>query len=218
MNNKVYVFGSSGHAKVIIDLLQNLNIEIVGLLDSFASINTIAYNYKILGDETYLQSIPDQEINVVIAIGNSNGRQLVYNKICSLQKKINFPNIISPNSIISKSVTIKEGSIIMDGVIVHPDSNIGAFNLLNTKSLIEHDCNLGDFCTVSPNATICGNVEIGNDVFIGASAVIIQKIKIESNSIIGAGAVIIKDCANNTLNVGNPSKVIRENYTKKNYI
>jgi len=61
------------------------------------------------------------------------------------------------------------------------------------------------------------NVEtkIGSDVWIGANAVIMKGIKIGNGAIIGASAVVTKDIPPYAVVVGNPARVIKYRYNKK---
>lgn len=63
-----------------------------------------------------------------------------------------------------------------------------------------------------------GKVKIGNNVFIGADAIILPGITIGNKVIIGAGAIVSNNIPDNSVVVGNPSKVIctYDEYIKKN--
>lgn len=50
---------------------------------------------------------------------------------------------------------------------------------------------------------------IGDNVTLGANVVIIGNVYIGNNVIVGAGSVITKDVPDNTIIVGNPSRIIR---------
>ena len=54
MQKPVIVFGSSGHARSIAVILEQLNIEIIGFIDSYLPKGTRVLKYKTLGDETVL--------------------------------------------------------------------------------------------------------------------------------------------------------------------
>lgn len=53
-----------------------------------------------------------------------------------------------------------------------------------------------------------GRVDIGDDVFIGAGAIVLPNVKIGSRVIIGAGCIVAKDIPDNSVVVGNPSRII----------
>lgn len=54
-------------------------------------------------------------------------------------------------------------------------------------------------------------VIIGNNVWIGGGAIILPGVTIGDNVVIGAGSVVTRDIPANTIAVGNPCRVIRDN-------
>jgi serine O-acetyltransferase len=92
--------------------------------------------------------------------------------------------------------------------------------------LINGKCTIGKNCTIHQGVTIGGSIGkikdgieapiIGNDVYIGAGAKILGPITIGNNCMIGANAVVVKDIPHNSVAVGVPAKVIKEN--KRPYI
>ncbi|MGU8962051.1 serine O-acetyltransferase [Clostridium perfringens] len=82
---------------------------------------------------------------------------------------------------------------------------------------------IGKRCLISQNVTIGGTSKkyevpvIGDDVYIGAGAKIIGPIKIGNNVVIGANSVVTKNIPNNSLVVGIPAKVIKNNIDIFNY-
>ncbi|MEG2258797.1 MAG: sugar O-acetyltransferase [Oscillospiraceae bacterium] len=54
-------------------------------------------------------------------------------------------------------------------------------------------------------------VHIGNNVWIGGGAIILPGVTIGDNAVIGAGSVVTKDIPSNTVAVGNPCRVLRQN-------
>jgi len=60
-----------------------------------------------------------------------------------------------------------------------------------------------------------GDIIIGNDVWIGAKSTIMSGVKIGHGAIIGSTATVAKDVPPYAIVVGNPSKVIKYRFTKK---
>jgi sugar O-acyltransferase (sialic acid O-acetyltransferase NeuD family) len=219
MDKKVYVFGRSGHAKVIIDLLLSLNFEILGLIDSFRPNNELVYGFPVLGDEFFFSNQENlRSKNIVIAVGNQFHRKMVYQKLMKINQSLTYPNIIYLNSIISPSVNFGFGNVVFHGCNVNSSSQIGNFCVLNTNSIIEHDCLIENFVNISPRATICGNVKIGSSSFIGASATIIQKINNENKVVVDAGSLVLSDVTESCLVVGVPAKIKQSNYNNINIL
>lgn len=197
--NKISVFGASGHAKVILEIIELNNIIIENVFDADDSKTTLL-NYSVNHDLKMVKS------NTFVAIGNNSIRKKIVE-----QYGLTPDSLFHPSAVISKYVGIGIGSVVMAGVSINADSKIGNHCILNTNCSIDHDCMLEDYVHVSPNASLAGNVQIGEGTHVGIGATIIQGIKIGKNCVIGAGAVIIKDIPDNSLVVGNPGKVIKRN-------
>jgi len=196
----MYLYGASGHAKVIIEILELCDIKVAGLFDDNPKVRKLL-NY-------YVKTFSNEEVlkneEFIISVGDNTIRK-------NISKRLNykFGIAIHPNSTISKSVKIKSGTVIMGNSIINADSKIGRHAIINTSASIDHDCIIEDFVHISPNSTLCGNVTVGEGTQIGAGATIIPGVKIGSWSLIGAGAVIIRDVPDHAVVVGNPGKIIK---------
>lgn len=89
-------------------------------------------------------------------------------------------------------------------VCIHPFATV-----VNAKSI-------GKNFTVRNNVTVGNNARnkrptIGNNVWINANAVVIGDITLGDNVIVGAGSVVTKSIPANSVVVGNPARIIREN-------
>jgi len=195
--NNISVIGASGHAKVIIDLIEELGGTVENVYDQDINKKEII-NYKIVHN---FDNLPKQS---VVAIGNN----FIRKKIAD-ENSLNLPALVHPKSFISKYAKLDKGTVVMAGVSVNADSSIGNHCILNTNCSIDHDCKIADFVHISPNVALAGNVEIGECTHIGIGACVIQGISIGKNCVIGAGAVIIKDIPDGSTVVGNPGKIIK---------
>ena len=191
MRNKIILIGCGGHTKVCIDIIHNNNkYKIAGLVCMEKKNSKIS----IIGTDKDLKKLRKKYKFAFITIGqikNSLNREKLFNKL----KKLNYtiPQISSRLSIISKSAKIEEGTIVMNGAIIHSDVKIGFNSIINTRAIIEHDVEIGNNSHISTGAIINGNVKIGNNVFIGSGSIIVNNVKIKSNSFIKAGSLIKKD-------------------------
>ena len=203
----IYLYGASGHAKVIIELAELLALPIGGLIDKNPHL------HELLG---YTVSVHEPEIHrehksFIISIGNNQIRKKIAQSL-----EVNFINLIHPHSNISKRASIGEGSVVMAGVAVNCSTQIGKHVILNTNCSVDHDCIIEDFVHISPNAALAGSVLVGEGSHIGIGASVIQGIKIGKWCTIGAGTVIIKDIPDFATVVGNPGRIIK--YSKEEKI
>ena len=194
----MYLYGASGHGKVIAEIAEENNVPIEGFIDSDQSKN------KIL-DYPVIHEIPTKQIDVVISIGQNTTRK----KIVSNHLQFNYLSLIHPKTTISKRAILNEGSVVMAGASVNSEVKIGKHCIINTNASIDHDCIIDDFAHISPNVALAGNVEVGEGTHVGIGACVIQGVRIGKWCTIGAGAVVIKDIPDGATVVGNPGRIIK---------
>ena len=123
-------------------------------------------------------------------------------------------NLVNRLSHIDKTSRVGVGLLTMPNAIVHSNTKIGNYCILNTSSVIEHECIIGNGVHVMSRACVTGRVKIGNYVTIGANATILPDLKISDGAYIGAGAVVTKNVKKNEVIAGNPAKFIKYNVHK----
>lgn len=220
MNNRIIIFGASGHAKSIAEILELLNYEIIGFIDSFLPQGSKVLKYKTLGNESILTNMKGNfgTHQMVLGIGDIHDRKMIHDKLKLMNPMIEYPSIISPLANVSKYTSIGIGTVIHHHTFVNLECVIGDFCVIGSSSNIEHNTQIGNFCNLSPMSNIGPRVSIEEKVFIGASSTILQNKKIEENSVIGAGSLVINDIPKNSLALGVPAKIKIENYKNKNIL
>ena len=161
----MYLFGASGHAKVIMDILNASNIKIDALIDDNTEINEL-HGHKVL------HGITDAS-PVIVSIGSNAIRKSIVEKLSG-----EFGTAIHPSAIISPTAKVGEGTVVMQGSIIQSDTIIGRHCIINTKASIDHECVIGDYAHISPGSILCGNVSVGEGTWIGAGTIIIPGVKI----------------------------------------
>lgn len=194
------VYGASGHAKVVIELMEVNNIGYIVIWDDTDKPAIWQYNVK----RPSLEDLAE-DARMVIGIGNNSTRKTIAERY---DGKARYAAVIHPGALISKRVQVGDGTVVMAGTVINTDTRIGQHCIINTSASIDHDCDLADYVHISPNATLCGNVSVGEGTHVGAGSVVIQGIRIGKWSTIGAGAVVIKDVPDYATVVGNPGRLI----------
>lgn len=198
----IYFYGASGHAKVVLEIAEELSLSIGGLVDLNPEIKELlGYPVSTINPET-------DGHHFIISIGSNRVRKKIAESF-----KVEFASLIHPKSNISKRVNLGKGTVVMAGVSINSSSVIGSHVILNTNCSIDHECIIDDYVHISPNVALAGNVQIGEGSHIGIGASVIQGIKIGKWCTIGAGAVILKDVPDSAVVVGNPGRVIKWNNT-----
>lgn len=197
----INLFGASGHAKVIMDIIEAQGNEVGCLYDDNPHYGNI--HGKVV------QKITDDVIvrePLIVSIGSCQIRKNITERY-----KVAYAMAIHPSAIISKSVQIGEGCVIMPATVINADVRIGKHCIINTKASIDHECQIDDYVHIAPGCTLSGQVCIGEGSWIGVGTCVKQGIHIGRNCMIGAGSVVVKDIPDNVVACGNPCKIIKQN-------
>lgn len=203
------LYGASGHAKVIIDILEAMGEKVDCLIDDYSKVSSLQ------GYPVYNSLSDSAPASFIVSIGDNLTRRKIVERLSeSRESCISFTTAVHPSAIVSPKADIGAGSVVMQGAVIQTEAKIGKHCIVNTASSIDHECFLGDFVHVSPHATLCGNVHVGEGSWIGAGAVVVPGVRIGRWAVVGAGSVITSDVPDFALVFGNRGPVIKENYYK----
>lgn len=207
MKKKVVVIGAGGHAKVIVDILQQNNeYDIVGMVDKCQMPGF--WGIPVIGTDSDLPQIFAEGIgHAFVAIGSNKIRQ----SVSKIVEKVGFQmiNAISKHAIVSPYCKIGKGVAVMSGAVINGDTFLGDGCIVNTSASIDHDCTIESYVHVAPGTNVAGGVRIRSGSFIGVGSRIIDGIIIGCNVTVGAGTVVIHDIEENCTIVGSPARKIR---------
>lgn len=188
MNNLI-IFGSGGHAKSLIDIVESRKEwKIKGIISEKDNNNKAISGYPIIGSDENLETLSSQITNALIGIGQigiDDRRKNLLKRISNF--RFNFPIIKSKYAIVSNRAIINEGTTIGHGAIINTSSQVGKHCIINSAALIEHGVKIGNFCHISTGAIINGDVTIGDDSFIGSGVIIREGLILPPKTIVSAG-------------------------------
>ena len=145
------LYGASGHAKVILDILERNGMVPDEIIDDNPAINELL-GVKVTTKNDDLSENDD----LIISIGNNRIRKQLVDSLT-----VHFATAVHPTAVIAGSAKLGRGTVVMANTAINPDAVIGKHCIINTGAVIEHDCTLGDFVHISPNAALAGNVTVG---------------------------------------------------------
>lgn len=199
--NRLIIIGASGQGKVIADIAELNEYSDIAFFDDNPQVKFCG-KYEVIGCCSDAHKYKDAVF--FVAIGNANIRKRIQTELMNSGLKV--VSLIHPSAVISKSVAIGTGTVVMAGAVINPDATIGQGCIINTCASVDHDCIVGDFVHVSVGAHVAGTVKIGNNTWVGAGAVVSNNIEITDNCMVGAGAVVVKDLTESATFVGVPAK------------
>jgi sugar O-acyltransferase (sialic acid O-acetyltransferase NeuD family) len=211
---KLLLAGAGGHCRSVIDSIDRDYYSDIVIVDVPAMVGKEAFSIPVVGTDDDIDYLFADGYKLAVitmgSIGHPDKRIDLYTKI--KKAGYQFPSIIDPTAIISKSNTlIAEGVFIGKGVIINTGVRIGAFSIINTGSIIDHDCVTGQFVHIGPGVRMSGGIHIHDNVHVGIGSALVQSISIGKNAIIGAGSVVVSDIQEGVTAFGVPCKIHYKN-------
>jgi sugar O-acyltransferase (sialic acid O-acetyltransferase NeuD family) len=207
------IYGCGGMGREVADLAYNLcRWEKLMFVDDKVKNETVD-GIQVYTLDNVLLEFSKEDLEFIVATGEPYLRRILYNKL--EEHKLVCTSIIDKKFILPRTSTIGNGTIVHMGATITCNVHIGKGCILNVHTVIGHDVTIGDYTVISPNSTIGGDVHVGANCYLGSGSIIRNGISIGENSIIGMGAVVLKDVNPNSVMVGNPAKLLRENFDSK---
>jgi len=201
------VIGASGHAKVVIDIVEKEGrYRIAHLLDDNAALHGKSFfGYRVTGaTSSILADTTAEKPLALVAIGDNGIRLRIAGWL--RDKGFDLARAVHPRAQIGRGADIGAGTVVMAGAVVNSDAKIGDNVIVNTGATVDHDCVVGDGVHLAPGTHLCGGVRVGAGSFIGAGSVIIPGIRVGGNAIVGAGSTLLEDVPENVKAAGSPAR------------
>ncbi|NOT22174.1 MAG: acetyltransferase [Nitrospiraceae bacterium] len=211
---KIVVYGAGGHAKVVLDVLEKVGAcTIVGLLDESVELaGDTRSGYRVLGGSAIFRGLIDEGVKgMIVALGDNVRRRAVFE--AARVAGFELVSAIHPSVILGRGVTIGAGSVLVAGVVVNVDAEIGENVIVNTSASVDHDCRIGGHVHLSPGVRLAGRVTVGAFTHIGIGAVVLPNLTIGTRCIVGAGSVVRENVPDGMVVAGNPARIIKPNET-----
>ena len=201
---KLLIVGAGGHGAVVANVADEMRIySQIAFLDDGEKDSCLGFS--VLG-RVKDAAIFVGEYEFFVAIGNGTTRERIMQDLKNQGAVI--ATLVHPKSVVAKSVTLGEGTVVMAGAVIEPRAVIGEGCIINTSASVNHDVVLGNYTHVAVGAHVAGSVCVGARSWIGVGAAVKNNVNIGSDCIIGAGGVVVKDCIETGTYVGVPAKRI----------
>lgn len=203
MPNKmsVYVIGCGGHAKVVLNVVQQLGHDVAAIFDDDArKCGQPLRGIPVVGPIEKIADYP--RLPTVIAVGDNCIRERIASRF-----EFDWATLVHPFAYVDPTVTLGPGTVVFAGAVVQADTVLGEHVIINTGASVDHDCRVGRFAHIAPGVRLAGAVQVGDKTLIGIGAVVIPERRVGSNCIVGAGAVVTQNIPDGVTAVGMPARV-----------
>lgn len=203
----VFVFGASGHAKVVIDAIERAGLARVLFVcdDAREKRGASLMGYPIVGRDDLLARRGETRVGVV-GIGDNAARAKVAHWL--VENGCGLVSVVHPFASVGREVAIAEGTVVMAGCVINSGTKLGRNVILNTGASVDHDCSVDDGVHIAPGARLCGGVSVGRGTLIGAGSIVIPGVRIGAGALIGAGSTVLKDVPDGARAAGNPCSLL----------
>lgn len=206
----VVIWGASGHARVMADILRSSGARVAGFLDDYAPERRgeVFGGSIVLGGRGDLDTLRARGLRR-LALGVGDNRARLAFAVAAEAAGYELVTAVHPSAVVARDVRLGAGTAIAAGAVVNPGATIGRAAIVNTCASADHDDRIGDGASLGPGARLAGAVIIEEGAFVGIGAAVIERVRIGAYTIVGAGAVVLKDLPAGVVAVGVPARVTR---------
>lgn len=206
---RIVVIGAGGHAKVVADAIVASGGTVRGFVDPSVAVGTSIAHGSVLGDDTWLATLPEPERVVVVGVGATTSVAVRRRIVSSLHTVgASIVGCFHPSAVVSSLAIVDPSAQLLALSVINPSATIGAHAVVYSAAVVEHDCTVGAFAYLSPGAVLCGGARVDEGAFLGAAATVLPGIFVGAGSTVAAGAVVVNDVPPGATVVGVPARVI----------
>lgn len=203
----VVIWGTSGHAAVVVDLLIARGWTIAGFLDDrpVDERGTEFRGHQVLGGADQLGSLRSSGLRrALLAFGSCSGRLRCHQVL--REAGFEIPFVAHPSAIVSSSALLAPGTVVCAQAVVNPQAELGESVIVNTGAIVEHHCRVGDGAHVAPGAILAGWSRLGTGSWLGVGARVIDRVTVGDRTLVGAGSVVTRDLPPSCVAYGTPAR------------
>jgi sugar O-acyltransferase (sialic acid O-acetyltransferase NeuD family) len=209
LTRRVILWGGTGQAKVIRQLLEERGSRVVAVFDDTLGLQPpfpdIPIHYGWAGFEAWARSERTDDLGFCVTIGNPHGKVRLALSAKLKSAGLRCVSAVHPTAWVAANATVGEGCQIHAGAVIEAEARIGRQCIINTNASVDHECVLEDGVEIAPGATLCGLVHVGSNGWVCAGATVLPRRRIGASAVVGAGSVVIADVDEGATVVGVPA-------------
>ena len=183
----VVFLGAGGHAQVCLDVFTSFGRDVIG----YVAPAPCDLGLPHLGTDDTSTDVLHSGVDAFVAVGDNRRRIGIIRRL--LEMGISVASCASSSSVVSTSVRLGRGTVVMPGAVVNAGTSLGDGVVVNTSASIDHDGRVGDGAHIGPGSHLAGRVNVGEGAFLGIGTLVIPDRTIGPWVTTGAGTVVVAD-------------------------
>jgi sugar O-acyltransferase (sialic acid O-acetyltransferase NeuD family) len=189
MTDSLLLVGAGGLAREV----QAAGIAgVVGILD-----DDPALQGSFVGGAEVVGTIGDaagRDERMLVCVGPGAGRRSIVRRLREAGVTDDrFATFVAPSARVGAGCTVGVGVILLDGVVVTADAELGDHVVVMPNCTVTHDDSIGDFATLAAGVALGGGVRVGTAAYLGMNSSVRQGVAIGEGATVGMGAVVLED-------------------------
>lgn len=217
--SKILLAGNAITADILYSYLRSdTRYSIAGCVvdDAFVAENGIS-GCPTVGISEAISAFPPATCSVIMAMGYNDlnrSREAMFARLKSMG--FCMETYIHPEARIYTNKPVGEGSVVLPGAIVEPQSSVGTNSMIWSNVTIAHHSSVGDHCWVAAGSVVSGQARIQHNTFLGVNSTVVNDVTVGEYNIVGAGAMISRDTKPSSVHLARSAEPFR--YSSEEYI